>query len=85
MTIMQKRGNTAQREFGGRYHADAVALWQAADLRYMSRAGLIAKGAGRLWRDLAFDPRTIPLIHSGLSLADAEAILAKAEALPASL
>jgi len=79
VTIMQYRGNSAQREFASRYHADAVALWQAADLRYMSRAGLIAKGAGRLWRDLAFDPRTIPLIHSGLSLADAEAILTKAE------
>lgn len=79
VTIMQKRGNTAQREFEGRYHAVEIALWQAADLHYMSRAGLIAKGAGRLWRDLHFDPRTVPLIHSGLSVADAEAILAKAE------
>ena len=81
VTIMQKRGNSAQREFGGRYHAAELALWQAADLRYMSRAGLVAKGAGRLWRDLHFSPRTIPLIHSGLSVADAEVILVRGESL----
>jgi len=30
-------------------------------------------------RNLYFDPRTIPLIHSGLCASDAEAILGKAE------
>jgi len=68
---------------GPRSGQGGPAGWVAAvDLRYPSRAGLVAKGGGRLWRELNFDPQTIPLIHSGLSVADAEGILGKAEGDP---
>ncbi len=40
---------------------------------------------GRAWRELRFDPRTVLLIHYGLSVGDAGALLSKAEALPAAM
>lgn len=81
VSVYHKRGIDAATEFDGSGQPAEDWLWQHCDLRYFSPAGLVGKGSARLWETLAFDWRTIPVMHSGVTLDDLTAILLRAERL----
>jgi len=43
--------------------------------------GLVGKGSARLWESLELDWRTIPVMHSAVTLDDLTAVLLRAERL----
>ena len=81
VSVYHKRGADAQSEFGGIGHETEAWLWEHADFRYFSPAGLVGKGSARLWEALQFDWRTIPVMHSAVTLDDLTAVLLRAERL----
>ena len=79
MSVYHKRGIAAATEFDGAGQPAEDWLWQHSDLRYFAPAGLVAKGAKHFWKRLAFDWRSIPVIHSSVKLDDLNAVLVRAE------
>ena len=81
VSVYHKRGIDAATEFDGSGQPAEDWLWQHCDLRYFAPAGLVAKGAKHFWKRLAFDWRTIPVIHSSVTLDDLNAVLVRTELL----